>query len=68
VPYSIVGQVLGVNKGSVYDDWQNFKSHSQDLQQALRGVPAHFFSNLGEIGHQSWADALRKICYVPIEL
>jgi hypothetical protein len=157
VPYSIIGQVLGLNRGTVYDHWKKFKrqrishprgrpsiltaeqlttlinflmssfqknepvtitearrfvkdqfdidiipntlhhviardgrvksvpaspmedtrmavtmeqiqTYFQELDQALSGVPAHFVFNLDEMGHQSWADAKTKICYVPIEL
>jgi hypothetical protein len=42
-----------------YFDW---------ITEALTGTPAHFVFNMDEMGHQDWADAHTKICYVPSEL
>jgi hypothetical protein len=35
------------------------------LAATISGVPPHFVFNVDEMGHQDWADAGKKTCYVP---
>jgi hypothetical protein len=37
------------------------------LFATVSGAPAHFVFNMDEMGHQSWADAQKTVCFVPAD-
>jgi hypothetical protein len=41
------------------------RDHFARLCATVSGAPAHFVFNMDEMGHQTWADAPNKKCYVP---
>jgi hypothetical protein len=45
---------------------EQIQEHFERLSANLSGVPAHFVFNIDEMGHQEWADATQKVCFVPV--
>jgi hypothetical protein len=47
---------------------EQIEQHFALLTDLLTGVPSPFVCNMDEMGHQEWADATEKVCYVPSDL
>jgi hypothetical protein len=45
---------------------EDIRAHFQSLWNNISGAPAHFVFNMDEMGHQEWADAPEKVCFVPV--
>lgn len=39
--------------------------HIQIMFQYLSGIPAHSVWNMDEMGHQTFVDAIEKVCFAP---
>jgi hypothetical protein len=44
---------------------EQIRAYFHTLYETVNGVPAHFLFNMDEMGHQPWADARDKVCFVP---
>jgi hypothetical protein len=44
---------------------EQIKAPFATLFAQVSGAPAHFVFNIDEMGHQTWADAQNKTCFVP---
>jgi hypothetical protein len=47
---------------------EQIEQHFALSTELLTGVPSPFVCNMDEMGHQEWADATEKVCYVPSDL
>jgi hypothetical protein len=46
---------------------EQIREYFHILESTVSGAPAHFVFNLDEMGHQPWADAKKRKCFVPAD-